>query len=212
MTNTEFVLDDLSEAPAPEAEAAAPASAPRRQARATRTTARTQPREPVREEPRLKRVRRDNVDPFFVPPDIIPEGFTYQWNAVSVIGNTDVVLDKLMGYYENHWRPVPAERHPGMFVPYGSKGEIIRGGLRLEERPKYLTDEANAEQVMIAKQQMRIQTESVMGRLGQTLGPGMAAPNSYQRSRFNTDRAMVQIDRNLDIPAAGEYTLAEPGQ
>lgn len=222
-----FTLDDYQDAsapaasvPAPEAPPAQAAVQPPKRGRPPgRTAAREQAREPAREAVRsnvpqgLTRRRRDNVDPYHVPQDIIPEGYEYQWNAVSVTGNTDVVLDKSMGFYENHWRPVPAERHPGLFMPYGTTGQIVRGGVRLEERPKYLSDEARAEQVMAARMQMRVQTESVMGRMAKSLPDGLAAPNAYQRGRFNTDRAMVQIDRSLDIPqAAGNYQLAEHGE
>lgn len=214
MSNETLSIDygDTDVAPPPESPADPQATAAARRGRPPRAT-REVTREPVREAPRLQRRRRDSVDPFRVPQDIIPEGMTYQWNAVTVMGNADVVLDKTMGYYENHWRAVPAERHPGMFLPYGSTGSIIRGGMRLEERPKYLTDEAMAEQAQIARQQMQIQSESVMGRMSKALPDGFAQPNATQRRAFKTggNNLRMSIDPALDVPAPG-YTLADSGE
>jgi hypothetical protein len=187
-------------------------------------------REPAREAPReaalnsdghvvvrgrdgevLTRRRRDGSDPFFIPDGIIPEGYTYQWNAVTVTGNADVVLDKTMGYYENGWRPVEAERHPGMFVPRGTKGHIIRGGCRLEERPLALTREAQREMEYQARLQMKTQSDSVMGSLNRALPDGFATPNASQRRQLGAggDNIRMSIDRGLDLPASGGYQIAE---
>src|SRR5215469_2284972 len=108
---------------------------------ATRGSGRDEAREPERESRDgelvvgrngevLTRKRKGGADPYHIPPELIPKGWTYQWNAISVVGNTDVVLDQANGMYENGWRPVPAERHPGMFIPRGKIGDIVRGGLR----------------------------------------------------------------------------------
>ena len=220
MTNESISIDlgDVNGIPGPDGSTETQpeaAAAARRGRPPGRASARPAAREPVRTEavreiPRgLKRVRRDQTDQFDFPQSIIPEGWSYQWCAVSVYNNADVVRSKSMGYYENHWRAVMHERHPGVFAPPGTTGPIIRDGMCLQERPKYLTDEAKAEQVIAAKTQLRAQTESTMGRLAKHLGPGMEAPNAYQRGRFQTDQAKIQIDRSMDIPPPGGYQPAD---
>lgn len=91
------------------------------------------------------RKRVGNTDPFAIPPHIIPEGWSYQWNVISVTGQAAV--DAQIQMAENGWEPVPSGRHKGMFMPadYPPGEPIIRGGLRLECRPKVLTEEAMEE-------------------------------------------------------------------
>src|SRR5579863_5245410 len=194
-------------------------AAARPRGRPAKAAARQPVREPMREPGRgavvehngevLSRRRKEGGDPFEIPPHLIPDGMTYQWNAVSVKGDTDVVTDLSMGMYENGWRPVPAARHPGYFVPRGTAGAIIRGGCRLEERPKILTEEAAAESVAIAKRQLYDQNQSVMGKFRQAMGPGLEMNGQYKGSG---GQMKMSIDRGLDIPAPGNYEMAEPGQ
>src|SRR6266446_3536245 len=90
----------------------------------------------------LTRKRKGVADPFHIPAEMVPEGWEYQWCAVTVAGNAEVVLDMNLGFAENGWRSVPADRYPGRFMPPRSTGSIIRGGQMLMERPKALSDEA----------------------------------------------------------------------
>lgn len=64
---------------------------------------------------------------------IIPEGFWYQWNAFEVFNQP--LLKNQTANYNAGWKPVPAARHDGVFMPPGWKGDITKDGLRLEERP-----------------------------------------------------------------------------
>lgn len=66
-------------------------------------------------------------------PRIVPTGFVYQWNRVEAMGMTDVKNQTLNA--NAGWQPVPADRHDGMWMPPGYKGDIRVGDLRLEERP-----------------------------------------------------------------------------
>ena len=129
-----------------------------------RRATRQQTREPVREAPgdkvfygrngeQLTRVRSNGSDPYDVPQHLIPKGWTYQWNTVTVYNDTNITRRMTNQMYNNGWRPVPAERHDGIFMPIGAKGEILLDGLRLEERPKHMSDEARAEDVAVAKHQ-----------------------------------------------------------
>lgn len=66
-------------------------------------------------------------------PRIIPDGMIYQWNRMETLGMTDVKNQTANA--SAGWLPVPADRHDGVFMPPGYKGDIIRGDSRLEERP-----------------------------------------------------------------------------
>lgn len=101
----------------------------------------------------LSRSRTANGDPFEFDRRIIPDGWDYQWNQYTVFGEKQVSAQLTM--YQNGWRPVPAERHPGVFMPSDYKGQVIREGLILEERPMALTQEARTEERMKAQAQQR---------------------------------------------------------
>jgi hypothetical protein len=79
--------------------------------------------------------RRRNVDPFFVPPEMVPLGFSYQW--------WHLVHDKKR--FVGKWAAVPASRHDGYFMPAGHVGNIEVEGLGLFEKSKALTDAVQAE-------------------------------------------------------------------
>lgn len=186
-----------------------------------RNNVRDQIREPAREArggivveghngEQLSRKRKDDgTDPFFIPPGLEPPGWTYQWCVDTVNGNRDLVADQNLMFYENGWRPVPAERHSGRFMPVGHRGNIVRGGQVLMERPKALTEEANAEMVEKARRQMMDRDEALMGNkaaLRQAMRNGVEMGGKY---RGTGGSLKMQIDPGLDIPAPS-HTLAGP--
>ena len=170
------------------------------------------PREPTREATRgdqqyfdrdgkeLTRKRVAGTDQFEIPKEIIPAGWTYQWNTVTVYNKEDLTLGQSMQMFENGWRPVPASRHPGRFVPIGTTGAIVRDGMRLEERPKGMTDEAKAEDTEIARRQMRDRDQSLLGGKANVRGamPSDAMDPKYRGTGGNLK---MSIDPALDIPA-----------
>lgn len=136
---------------------------------------------------RLTRKRAINSDQFYIPPNQIPENTAYQWNTVEVYGRPEIQAQIAMR--ENGWRPVPASRHPEMFMPGGQSGnEIIRDGLRLEERPLELTEEAQQEEREKASRLMRDQQEQL--GLTQKMPDGFSRdnPNLRRMERSGTSR------------------------
>jgi hypothetical protein len=162
------------------------------------------PREPVRsdavvrgrEGEILTRKRVSGTDPFHIDPKEIPRGWDYQWNAVTVWGNKEVLLTVGNEMYQNGWRPVPAERHPGKFTPAGQKGEIIFRGMRLEERPLSMTIQAREEDQAAAMAQMRDRDESLMGHKAGLRKAAQAMGVPLAKGQLS-----MSIDRALDIPA-----------
>jgi len=158
----------------------------------------------------LSRKRTGAADPFAIDPAIIPQGWEYQWNAITVVGNQEVLMDQQLQMAENGWRPVPAERHPGRFMPAGHKGSIIRGGQRLDERPKILSDQARAEDLRNARQLISDRNESLrLTGLKKAMPEGFAM--NQKRFRGTGGDIRMSIDKGLDIPRP-EHTLADPGE
>lgn len=183
-----------------------------------RRVTRQQTREPTREASRsngragrvviagrngeeLTRKRRVGIDPFYIDPAIIPEGWVYQWNAITVLGNQDVLADQNLLMAENGWRPVPADRHPGRYMPPGHKGAIIRGGQRLEERPRALSEEARMEELAAANQLVTDRNEALqLTTMRSRMADGFEMGGKYRGTGGNV---RISIDNAVDIPRAG---------
>ena len=142
----------------------------------------------------LTRHRTSVSDPYEVQ-HLAPAGWTYQWNTFVVLGQLQHNIVQAMA--ENGWRPVPIERHPGVFGPLGATGDIIRDESRLEERPIELNEEAKAEDIQRARDQVRNQNEALKLQVAQKVpeAAGFSAANP-RASRG----ASMSIDDGHDIP------------
>lgn len=102
--------------------------------------------------PVRRRVPR-GTDRYAFDQSIQPDGWVYEWKRHSVLGQEDP------GYMAElaqvGYTPVPAERHPGLFLPTDFKGSIIIGGQILMERPIELQREAKDEERRAAVAQKR---------------------------------------------------------
>lgn len=190
--------------PRTEAEDEAYAAAPVRRNAPRPPTRPEGTRDPVREPARsggvivmgrdgeeLTRRRTAVGDKYHIDLSEVPHGWTYQWNAVTVFGK-EVESDLLM--HENGWRAVPSSRFPGRWTPRGHDGQIVVDGLRLEERPASLTQEAKQEDTARAKALIRDRTDAL--RMTQKQLPGA----DVARARNNAGRMNMSIDPGLDIP------------
>ena len=145
----------------------------------------------------LSRRRTQAGDIFAIEAALIPKGWEYQWCAVSVVGNTEILLDQNLMMAENRWRPVPADRYPGKFMPAGHKGSIIRGGQMLMERPKSLSDEARAEDLKLARQLISDRNEALkLSGLKKQMADGFEMGGRY---RGTGGDIRMSIDRALDV-------------
>jgi len=107
-------------------------------------------------------------DPYFIAPGEIPEGWTYQWIAVTVTGQEQ--RKSLASFARGGWEPVPMSRYPGRYGPAKLQGKdneehIVIEGLGLYERPTELTDEARHEEVTAAKNLIRTRNEQFSPKL-----------------------------------------------
>lgn len=145
----------------------------------------------------IRRARSSSSDPYHIP-DLISakyaeEGFKLQWCAISVLGKDDPA--KQAKNFNDGWRPVPADRHPGVWLPPETKGDIVIGGLRLEERPTKLDDEARAEERQMALEQVNGSREQ-FGFAPTARGFEGADKSNSPHVRKNTfvRREMVHVD------------------
>lgn len=155
---------------------------------------RSDQREPVRGAERLQRVKNRD-DRYSIDPSRIPRGMTYQWVAQSVLGDKDVTRGQYIDQMQQHWKPVPANRHPEVFgFDAGEEAGVIRG-LVLCERPDYLTQEAETENRQAAKAQVATQMARIQG-----------APEGTLERRDAAGRPMVRVTRTFDnaIPEDAE--------
>jgi hypothetical protein len=142
----------------------------------------------------LTRKRSNTSDPFHIDQREIPDGWSYQWIAKSVLGNSSADVISTTSFFENGWRPVPASRHPGQFMPAGYTGNIERDGQMLVERPLQLTQEAREEEIATAKNLIRTQNEQFMPRL----------PNARAGQRgtnLQARRTIEPMPQDIDRPS-----------
>jgi len=93
------------------------------------------------------------TDDFFVPPEFIPDGWSYEWKRKTNVGMEDPAYQVALA--RMGWEPVPASRHPSM-MPDGNKYQIIeRKGMVLMERPLEITEEARQIERNLARNQIR---------------------------------------------------------
>ena len=152
--------------------------------------------EPVREERlvregRLTRKRKRTEDKFFIDPEVIPPGVSYEWKRKSCYGAED--RHHITNLMDNHWKPVPNDRHAGMITE--QDGQILM------ERPKYLTDEARVEDYEIAMSEVhRVSqglTETPQGQMPRN-HPSAKRVSGIKKS-FETSLS-VDSQGNLMVP------------
>jgi len=120
-----------------------------------------------------------------------PPGWSFQWNSVAALGKE--MDEQQLQMFANGWRPVPSSRFPGIYTAPGYDGQIVVKGLRLEERPETLTQEAMYEDQMRAQKQTRDQTDAL--RLTQAKLPGADVGARGNRVAIKMDRSFT-----ADIP------------
>lgn len=152
------------------------------------------------EDPRARAARRaaelrgnigdmdEGTDVFFIPPHLVPDGWTYEWKRNTILGQEDPAYQVALA--RKGWEAVDASRHPEM-MPIGSTGVVSRRGMVLMERPKEITDEVRQIEKKVARNQVRQKEEQL---------------NSAPDGQFGRDHAQVRPKINksyspIAIPA-----------
>lgn len=154
-------------------------------------------RPPMREEdPRTRAARRaaeirnhvgsmdEGTDEFYVPPELIPEGWTYEWKRKTVLGQEDPAHQVALA--RKGWDPVPASRHPSFMPDSGAYNTIERKGMVLMERPIEITQEARQAEMRRARLQVRQKEEQLNN-----------SPQG-QFERNNKDNSLVKVKKSYE--------------
>ena len=130
---------------------------------------------------RLQRNRKRSEDKFYVDPQLVPDGITYEWKREKCYGQPDP--DHISNLMDNHWSPVPQDRHKNLVTQ--------KDGMILMERPAYLTEDARREDYNLAVDQVR----SVGANVSDT------PIGTFTRDHASVKRvSRVKSDFNLAIP------------
>lgn len=126
------------------------------------------------EDPRTRAARRadelrghlgemdEGTDRFYVDPDSIPDGWTYNWKRFSSYELQDTANQ--IRVKREGWTPVPAGRHPEMMPQGAAEGDIIlRDGLVLMECPTEIVKERQSIELRRARDQVRYKEAQLAG-------------------------------------------------
>lgn len=133
----------------------------------------------------------EGTDEFYIPPEIVPDGWTYEWKRRTVQGQEDPAYQVALA--RTGWEAVPADRHPEM-MPLGWKGATIeRRGMVLMERPEEITDRVRQLDRQRARNQVRVKEQQLN-----------AAPPGTMEKEFSDPRTRPQIKKSFEpmpVPA-----------
>ena len=148
----------------------------------------------------VRRRVRQGTDRYAFDKSIVPDGFVYQWKRHSILGQEDPAY--MAELHQLGFDPVPAERHPGIFLPADYKGVIVIGGQILMERHIENECEARREDKKKADDQLRGSREQfgmvprARGFEGADANPGARRNSGVRVGREVVDapRPQYQID------------------
>ena len=112
----------------------------------------------------------EGVDDFYVDPNMIPEGWTYEWKRHLLLGAEDPSYNVALA--RAGWEPVPLNRdasHRAMMPMNWAGGYIERKGQILMERPTEIVEEAKAIERRKARDQVRAKEAQLAGTPDGTL-------------------------------------------
>ena len=150
-------------------------------------------REPVRlsDEELLAKYDQEESGEWFIDPSHPPEGMVYEWKAVEVIGQEQPgYIPQLM---RSGWRPVPASRHDGYYMPKGTEGPIVRKGQGIFELPDHLADERRRLSRLRARNQVR-DKEAQMIYAPPGTAPRDAHPKTMPYVRKTYERPPMDVE------------------
>jgi len=105
----------------------------------------------------------EGTDEFYIPPDIIPDGWTYEWKRYSSFNQID--SSHIRELERKGWSFVPSDRpkHAQLMAIGDTGNMILRKGLALMERPTEIVEEARMIERRRAAQQVRSKEEQLAG-------------------------------------------------
>ena len=104
----------------------------------------------------------ESADEFYVPLDIIPDGWTYEWKRRFTFNKEDPAYAVQLA--RDGWEPVPVgrcRRHRAMMPADWAGTTIERGGMLLMERPEEITREFRERDLRMARAQVRVKEQQL---------------------------------------------------
>lgn len=146
--------------------------------------------------------RKRHPDPFFVSPEMVPQGRSYQWWHLV---HDKFHFERPKNATPSGWAPVPASRHDGYFMPFGHTGDIEVNGLGLFEKSKFEVDQERQQQVVAAMKPVSdwIDKNSAMGLTGEVkfgdvaMDVGDAPKDVFASSKSKTLETTVKIPKEM---------------
>jgi hypothetical protein len=127
----------------------------------------------------------EGTDEFFIPPEIIPDGWTYEWKRRMVQGQEDPAYQVALA--RTGWEPVPVRRHPEL-MPGNWKGDTIeRKGQILMQRPQEITERVEQLNRQRARNQVRVKEQQLA-----------AAPPGSMEKEFSDPRSRPVIKKSFE--------------
>lgn len=99
----------------------------------------------------------EGADEFRTPP--APDGWQYEWKRRTLLGQEDPAYQVELA--RMGWEPVTTNRHPEMMPIQGNHPVIERKGMVLMQRPAIISDEARANELRKARNQVRVKEQQL---------------------------------------------------
>lgn len=125
-----------------------------------------------------------SADEFYIDPDVIPEGWTYEWKTYTILGKVDPAYQVTLA--RRGWEAVPTKRHPELMPIDTDEVNITRKGMILMERPAQVTTEVRKLENKQARDQVRAKEDQLN-----------TAPKG-QFERTNKDSSLVKVKRAFE--------------
>lgn len=109
----------------------------------------------------------EGTDDFYVDPESIPDGWTYEWKRHTVYGQEDPSYQVQLA--REGWTAVPSSRHPAMMPAGSTEAIVLRKGCILMECPTEIVRERKAIELRRARDQVRYKEQQIAGTPDGTL-------------------------------------------
>ena len=120
----------------------------------------------------------DGTDDFYVPQDIIPDGWTYEWKRFTTYGAEDPSYQVHLA--RSGWTAVPVSRHPSMMPQNTTDKVITRKGMVLMECPSEIV----LERIDADKRKARMQVMHKENQLAGTPDGTMTRDHAQARPQI----------------------------
>ena len=132
------------------------------------------------------------VNRLHIPKELIPDGMDYLWCTDKVHGQPFPgwrQRREMMG-----WRPVPAERYDGMFMPKGHKGEINIEDSVLMERPLEYSIRARHADARAAHGQVKAKEQQIRGGNFDNVTLDSHHPSAIKKNKISKSYERLDIE------------------